>query len=134
MRIQCQTLFDITNTGVTGHFRSSKLPFVDHSGRRIADNTDWNTARNQQRNWETIMQLISLRCQIANFTDPVMTKNKWAFEFEVEIESIFSIDGDPLAVLKQDCNGVPMLINVDSENLSTDVLQVDNNIWFDIVE
>jgi hypothetical protein len=37
LRFFCKTLFDITATGVTGHFKSSRIPFRDRSGKNIVD-------------------------------------------------------------------------------------------------
>ena len=125
MKIRCTTTFDITATGVTGHCKPSRLPFTDASGQRINSESEWNRARNQQRNLETITQLLSLRTQIDNVTTPVLNdNNQWSFEFEVESETIFAQADDPLAVLKEDCYGVPML-------LSTEPTLTDSNIWFE---
>jgi nucleoside-diphosphate-sugar epimerase len=71
MKIYCETVFDITATGVTGHFKSSRIPFIDHAGHKITDSDSWNRARNQQRNWETLTQLIQLRTQIDNIVKVV---------------------------------------------------------------
>ena len=125
MKIRCTTRFDITATGVTGHCKPSRLPFTDASGQRINSESEWNRARNQQRNLETITQLLSLRTQIDNVTIPVLNdNNQWSFEFEVESDTIFALGNDPLAVLKEDCHGVPML-------LSTEPTLTDTNIWFE---
>jgi hypothetical protein len=133
MKIQCQTLFDITATGTTGHVKPSRMPFTDHTGTRIINIESWNHSRNQQRNWETITQLISLRTQIDNLTTPVKVNNLWQFEFEVDNENLFYNETDPLAILKEDCTGVPMLTALD-ETVTGDVfLSVDKNIWFTIV-
>jgi hypothetical protein len=133
MKIQCQTLFDITATGTTGHVKPSRMPFVDNAGTRIIDVESWNHSRNQQRNWETVTQLISLRTQINNITDPIRINDRWQFEFEVDNANLFSTDIDPLAILKEDCTGVPMLTAL-NESVPDDVfLSVDKNIWFTIV-
>ena len=125
MKIRCTTTFDITATGVTGHCKPSRLPFTDASGQRINSESEWNRARNQQRNLETITQLLSLRTQIDNVTTPVLNdNNQWSFEFEVDSDTIFAQGSDPLAVLKEDCHGVPML-------LSTEPTLTDTNIWFE---
>lgn len=124
MKIRCTTKFDITATGVTGHYKPSRIPFTDASGQRITDERLWNHSRNQQRNRETITQLLSLRTQIENVTVPVLTDDVWSFEFEVESDTIFLYDNDPLGVLKQDCYGVPML-------LSTEPALGADNIWFE---
>ena len=70
MRFTCKTYFDINNTGVTGHFKASRVPFTDKSGQQITNEMSWNIARNQQRNWETLTQLISMRTQIAKMSAP----------------------------------------------------------------
>lgn len=128
MKIQCQTLFDITATGITGHYRSSRVPFTDTAGQQIVDELTWNRARNQQRNWETLTQLISLRTQVYT-TTPVLTDNRWSFEFTIESDSIF--DGDPTELLKSDCQGVPMLLGGEDLMLSTQGPM--QNIWFTIM-
>ena len=56
MQIRCRTLFDITETGVTGHFKPHRIPFRDNAGQQISDQVTWDRARNQQRNLETISQ------------------------------------------------------------------------------
>jgi hypothetical protein len=132
MKIQCQTLFDITATGTTGHIKPSRMPYNDNAGTKITDVGQWNRSRNQQRNWETVTQLISLRTQVDNLQEPVKTQDRWQFEFEVENENLFTNGADRLAVLKTDCQGVPMLTGLDESNNDT-VLVVDKNIWFTIV-
>jgi hypothetical protein len=134
MKIQCQTLFDITATGTTGHVKPSRMPYQDQAGTRITDTEAWNRSRNQQRNWETITQLISLRTQVDNLQDPVTIKDLWQFEFEVENENLFTDGTDRLAVLKQDCAGVPMLTALDESAEIGTVLTVDTNIWFALIE
>ena len=133
MKIQCQTLFDITATGVTGHIKPGRMPFVDQAGHRITDTTEWNRSRNQQRNWETVTQLISLRTQVNNLIAPVKINDRWQFEFEVDNENLFSTDTDPLAILKEDCTGVPMLTGLNELVVDNVFLAVDKNIWFTIV-
>ena len=49
MRFVVQTFFDITATGVTGHYKPARVPFRDHAGNVITDEADWGRARNQQR-------------------------------------------------------------------------------------
>jgi hypothetical protein len=132
MKIQCQTLFDITATGTTGHVKPSRMPFTDCAGTQITDVESWNHSRNQQRNWETVTQLISLRTQINNLTTPGKINDCWQFEFEVDNENLFSTDTDPLAILKEDCTGVPMLTGL-NESVDNVFLSADKNIWFTII-
>ena len=133
MKIQCQTLFDVTATGVTGHIKPSRMPYQDHAGTRITDTESWNRSRNQQRNWETVTQLISLRTQVTGLTSPAKIENCWQFDFEIDNENLFSNDLDPLAVLKADCAGVPMLVGLNESADVGTVLIIDKNIWFTIV-
>jgi hypothetical protein len=79
MKFICKTFFDITATGVTGHYKSSRVPFNDLSNVTIEDERSWNYARNQQRNWETITQLIGLRTQISQIENPTKVKNLWNY-------------------------------------------------------
>jgi hypothetical protein len=134
MRIQCRTLFDITATGTTGHCKPSRMPFTDLAGSLITDVSVWNRSRNQQRNWETLTQLISLRTQIADLTVPELVNGHWQFEFLVENDSLFLDNDDPLAVLKADCNDVPMLTGLNESSATGSVLAIDRNIWFSLIE
>lgn len=135
MRYACQTLFDITPTGVTGHFRSTRVPFVDNVGNSIIDQATWNRSRNQQRNWETLTQILSLRTQLFDITKPVRDTSgtSWMFEFETEQEGVFGDDIDPVCVLRNDAAGVPMLLDLDNRSDIVPVLCTEGpqqNIWF----
>jgi hypothetical protein len=133
MKILCRTTFDITCTGVTGHYRPGRIPFQDRAGHNIVDEATWHRARNQQRNWETVTQLIQLRTQVEDLGQPVQDNGTWSFEFSVESPDVFRQDNDALAVLCQDCEGVPMLTNLDETALLVPQLVVfgsDPNIWF----
>jgi hypothetical protein len=135
MRYACQTLFDITATGITGHFKSVRLPQCDLTGQQITDQSDWNRSRNQQRNWETLTQIIGLRTQLFDITDPLAdsTGTRWMFEFETETAGAFGPASDPCQVLLQDADGVPMLRDL---NNGPDIepflctTGTRQNIWF----
>ena len=135
MKFMCQTLFDITATGVTGHAKSARMPFVDRAGQTVADDTSWNRSRNQQRNWETITQILSLRTQLFEITNPVsdQTGARWMFKFETETAGIYGPESDPVSVLRSDASGVPMLRELDNDPDIDAVLVTDGprqNIWF----
>lgn len=133
MKYGCRTRFDITNTGVTGHYKSSRVPFTDSSGQEIHNELSWNYARNQQRNWETLTQLISLRAQIIKITQPAQTGNEWHFEFEVETADAYGTAEDATAILRSDSEGVPMLTGLKNEPNIEPVLKTSGaqqNIWF----
>jgi len=133
MKFACKTFFDITATGVTGHYKSSRVPFKDRADQYIQDEIDWNRARNQQRNWETLTQLISMRTQIFELKHPTEIKNCWHFEFEVETPDVFGTAENPVEILLKDTAGVPMLVNLENLPNLTPILIVsgpDQNIWF----
>lgn len=133
MKIRCSTHFDITETGTTGHFRPSQAPYNDRAGNLISNISDWNRSRNQQRNFETITQVLQLRTQIFNVTTPVKD-GKWEFEFEVESDGIYQQDQDVFGILKQDCNDVPMIVGLNDEYALTPQLVTEGsqqNIWFE---
>ena len=107
--IICYSLVDITETGV----------IRDHAGQELE--------RNQQRNWETVLQCIGLRAQpmnIRKYTAPdLMTdltgykfgemytgKHKvWNFKFSIEHEGVFARDDDALYFLNESFNEVPVI-------------------------
>jgi hypothetical protein len=135
MKYMCQTLFDITATGVTGHFKSSRIPFVDHAGQNITDTEQWNRSRNQQRNWETITQILSLRTQLFLLSTPIPDQagTRWMFEFETESDGIYGPELDPVQVLREDADGVPMLLELDNMPELDPYLVTSGakqNIWF----
>jgi len=137
MKFICKTLFDITATGVTGHYKSSRVPFRDSTGNNIENEATWNRARNQQRNWETITQLIGLRTQISELHTPKKDNSIWSFEFEVETPYAFGPEENPTEMLLSDSTGVPMLVGLGNNKNLTPFLVVtgnEQNIWFDILQ
>ena len=135
MKVLCRTLFDCTFTGVTGHFRAQQLPYTTKSGLRLETIEDWNRARNQQRNWESLLQIASLRTQPMNVVYPTKHKDGWHFEFEVEAEGVLSSEfgSDDLAGLVGDCEGVPMVTGLNEAEAITATLHAqgaNQNIWF----
>lgn len=117
-RICCYTLFDITPTGVMNR---SKPTEDDVSG--------WLHRRNTQCNFDTILQVISLRSQPDVVKLPIkveMTEEDferfgflykteelcyyWKFEFEIQHHSVFENGIEPLGALYSDCKKVPMIV------------------------
>jgi hypothetical protein len=135
MRFACQTLFDITATGTTGHCKAVRMPYTDTAGQVIRDQTTWNCSRNQQRNWETLQQILSLRTQIMKITLPVtdQTGTRWMFEFETDTAGAFGPDDDATVILRQDAAGVPMLRELNNQPDLDPFLVTTGpgqNIWF----
>ena len=127
IKIKCSTRFDITATGVIGHYRSGKHPY--------SDLVSWNRARNQQRNWESLTQLISLRTQVDFLSKPICKDQLWSFEFATETE-IFNDGTDPVGVLKSDDAGIPMLHDLDNFPDIDPILVTSGpgqNIWFELI-
>jgi len=132
-RIRVTTQFDCTATGVTGHFRPNTLPFDDREGQVIDNEITWNRSRNQQRNWETILQIIGLYTQAQDITPTEHVEGKWSFEFSTDFDDVFSERGDPLGLLKTACRGVPMFYDLD-QIPKTAMLESGKNIEFSIVD
>jgi hypothetical protein len=138
MKIVCKTLFDCRSTGVTGHFKPSQIPFRDHADQLIDSQVAWTSSRNQQRNWETLLQILSLRTQPTVTQTPVFVNGVWQFEFETASDGVYSTSGnmDDLGALYQDCGNVPMIVNSHDQKQQTPVLLVsgpNQNIWFTTV-
>ena len=136
MQISCRTTFDVTQTGTTGHFKPSQIPFGDRAGNNINDLSSWDRSRNQQRNLETISQILQLRTQIFDLTAPVEHNGYWAFEFSVEFDGIYQQGQDVFGILKQDCEGVPMLVGLGEKYTITPMLTASGsqqNIWFELI-
>ena len=134
-RIRVSTKFDITSTGVRSQSRSSRMPFTDETGHVIKDVAAWNRARNQQRNWETLNQLISLRALPEDISTPVRNGDWWTFEFSISsLESVSTLT-TPLALLVRDCQDVPMILGLDENNQTTTLTATgdDPNIIFELV-
>ena len=119
LQVRCTTRFDITVTDVRNNFSRSRLPFHDATGFLIQDLTSWNRSRNQQRNWETINQIISLRILPENITKSYkITQNSeswWVFEFLVVQVAAIEFDKNPVGMLYKDCQDVPMLTGLDED-------------------
>jgi hypothetical protein len=106
------TLVDITATGV---IRSQDLD---------------NAERNQQRNWETLLQCIGLRTQPQNIQEPITstcedigvaefgdfytgTQKIWTWSWTVEREGVYDLADVPLAGLLQDIEQVPIITGLE---------------------
>ena len=129
LSIQITTDFDCRSTGVTGHYRENTLPFTDQLGQSVTDIPSWVRSRNQQRNWETIMQLISLYTQPVRVSRVRVKDQRWQFDFDTDFDDVFTIQDDPVGRLRQACDGVP-IINYVEQQLTT-LLRPGVNIWFE---
>jgi hypothetical protein len=142
-RVECYCLFDITCTGVTNQRRTNSWPITANDGQIIDNERALHYARNQQRNWDTITQLISLRTQPFNLTNPKQIKltdpasagfdragplTAWHFEFEIEFADQWRENDDELFRLKQDTNGVPMIIGLEESDGIGTLLNTNSSV------
>jgi hypothetical protein len=138
VRVRCQTRFDITETGVKNRNHKAKIVFRDATGREITNELEWNRARNQQRNWETVNQVISLRTLPENISRPVHNADTgiWSFEFAVVDPASITHNGNPVGYLLNDCADVPMILGLNETPDITAFLVssgLDANIWFELL-
>lgn len=105
----CVTLVDITATGI------------------IRNNPNHELERNQQRNWETVLQCIGLKAQPQVIEGPMSreldidhsnifgemfygTKQKvWLFSFGTESQDVFLLNDDPVGQLDKIFEQVPII-------------------------
>jgi len=102
------SLVDITATGVIRDQDTDSLP------------------RNQQRNWETLLQCMGLRTQPLNIEQPVLIEhaklntmdfgdfytgehNVWVWQWCTEREGVYDLPGRPMGGLLQDLEQVPII-------------------------
>lgn len=141
-RITCYTLFDITKTGVLNRARP---------GDDVTDTNEWYRKRSTQCNFDTILQVISLRAQPDIIDNPVrilldlttseffgnMLKENnvpvWKFVFEVQHDRVFEDGIHELGALYKDCEGVPMIQCDTQWHKTGDILDITlekRNIYF----
>lgn len=93
----------------------------------------------QQNNFNTLIQAIGMRANIEWIHNPLRSMLEsqgkiayWLWEFEVDQADVFLSNGDPVALLKQDLQGVPILKNLtETETFSKACFIPDKNIWIE---
>jgi hypothetical protein len=115
------------------------MPFRDKTGRTIVTQAEWQQARNQQANWETVNQVISLRTLPERISAPMADSAAatWSFEFDVVDPGSIAHNNDPVGYLIADCNGVPMITGLGESSDNAAFLSSQDtaaNIWFDVVQ
>jgi hypothetical protein len=144
--VRCNTLFDITQTGIIS--------------RRNANNEDptWILKRNQQCNFDTIIQAISLRSQPENITAPtkhmllfnqrhnfgllfdksIKTKiSYWTFDFDIHYANVYNNGINELGHLHNDCDKIPMIKCKTEWSMLPNYLDTDSNtrnIYFEVIK
>jgi hypothetical protein len=149
LKIRCYTLFDITKTGITNR-RNTPAPVAEKI-------TLWEMQRNTQCNFDTIIQVLSLRGLPEEITDPVKEEivlngedekfgflltseapcTMWSFEFSVMSDQVFANEVSSIGYLFTDCEGVPMIhTNSQLDKLPEflDTTPELRNIYFEVIE
>lgn len=143
-RIRCYTLFNITQTGVANRSKPNQ-----------DDIEAWIEKRNTQCNFDTLLQVISLRSQPEIVKAPTMTSITpeikgnygflyefqesdvcWKFDFEVQHPSVFEDGITTFGYLYNDCQGVPMISCKDQHENMPNFLNITaelKNIYFEVV-
>lgn len=109
-RIRVTTYFDCTPTGTTS-YRKIK------NSNTFANTQEWDYSRNQQRNFETILQCVSLRSTPDDISVPVYAEDEdgmkhWTFSFSISHDGAFSTEDDETGLLKEEVFGVPMIVGL----------------------
>jgi hypothetical protein len=106
--------------------------------------------RNKHRNWETVVQVISLRTQILGIKQFKTVKTDlshfefgseyqgqhrvWSFEFSVEFENLYSVGNYEYKVLEDDFAQTPIILELDETVKLSDPLFYtagpNKNIYF----
>lgn len=127
------TLIDITKTNVT------------------RNDVELQLQRNQQRNWETLIQVLGLRAQTILLREPecIMadasifaeqyhgTQKIWSFSFGVEYDDVFASSSSEFGVLESDFSNVPIITGL-TESVTIDIPVFDainvKNIHFEKIK
>jgi len=128
----CVTLIDITKTDAARHY---------FSGMEESE-AEYNIKRNQHRNYQSMLQVIGLRCQPIYLTDPVIYPDEnltkigfgsdyskgdvWTFSFGVEQEGIFDLPTQPMGLLLNDLHNVPIITGL-AENVNVKISMLDTS-------
>lgn len=145
--IRCHTLFDITKTGVLNRKTPINIPQEKVN--------EWELNRNRQSNFDTIIQVLSLRTQPEDITNPVknvvsfkennrfgfLYENEedqpcWSFTFTINYKNAYSDGENELGGLVFDCDGVPMLIVDSTWDKISNFLDTSPelcNIYFEVI-
>jgi hypothetical protein len=119
-RIRCYTLFDITKTNIPT--RKKPLNLSEDEIKL------WELRRNTQCNYDTILQVVSLRSQPENMSNTTKieinfkefqnfgflfeeeeNQHCWYFEFDISHKNVFHDGITELGNLDYDCHEVPII-------------------------
>lgn len=126
-RYRITTLIDITRTD------AKKSDLSDHK-------------KQQQANFDSLRQSIEMRSIVSWHRDPNRQDGRlptpmegrathWIWEFETERDDLFLHQGDPVALLKTDLQGVPVISGLDETvELAPSAVQTQGNNINTVVE
>lgn len=145
------SLIDITNTGVLAQYNSTLPTFMDNAKQVVKDKEGWDRSRNQQRNWETLTQLMSMITQPTILQSPIAERDVdlqdynfgytgnhtvWTFMVGAEMSGIFDA-GVPSGRLIDMCNKIPIITGL-KETITSEKSMLDTvitpNLYFEKVE
>lgn len=89
---------------------ATKVDITPSGVRHKSDDPDWLLKRNQQRNYDTLLQVIGLRCQPLNPEVRIVEghdmSNTWILIFQTDRGEVLGKDGE---LFLQDVHGVPIV-------------------------
>lgn len=145
--IRCDTLFDITKTGILNRRTPINIP-----SEKILE---WEHNRSRQSNFDTVIQVISLRTQPEDISTPILSQVNfneddkfgflfeqedpqpvWSFTFSINYNNVYDDGINELGNLYYDCEGVPMIkIGSEWDKLPNflDTTPELRNIYFEVI-
>jgi hypothetical protein len=127
-------------------YRITTLIDITRTDAKKSDNDQYRLA--QQDNFNSLRQSIELRSIVSWHRDPVKHNGRlpdpldgkasyWIWEFETERDDLFLRDNDPVALLKEDLHGVPIIDGLDETvNFEISAMQTQGqmiNTWVAII-
>ena len=127
-------------------YRITTLIDITRTDAKKSDNDQYRLA--QQDNFNSLRQSIELRSIVSWHRDPVKQNGRlpdpldgkaayWIWEFETERDDLFLRDNDPVALLKEDLHGVPIIDGLDETvNFEISAMQTQGqmvNTWVAII-
>jgi len=143
--IRGYSLIDITNTGVLAQYNPGLPTFLDNADQVVNGKDAWDRSRNQQRNWETLTQLISMITQPTILQQPVIMKNQdlstykfgpgytgvhtvWGFTLGAEQTNVFDSPA-PAGRLIEICHKIPIITNLkETVQITNPIIDTENSI------
>ena len=108
---------------MNGLYLSTGMTLVDITNTNVV--TYDSVSRNQQRNWETVIQVLGLRTQLMLLRPPTVIEVElstlnfgkaytgkhlvWEFKFGIEFDAIFAGNNRPYGTLEEDFVNVPII-------------------------